>query len=60
MGLKLTCGVRARFWLQEIPLLLRVWLDLDRSSLSWVCDKTRFSGSFAMVIHVLKNNGEQL
>jgi hypothetical protein len=29
-----------------MPLLLRVWLGLDRSSLSWVCDKNRFSGSF--------------
>jgi hypothetical protein len=28
------------------PLLLRVWLGLDRSSLSWVCDKPRFSGIF--------------
>jgi hypothetical protein len=27
-------------------LLFRVWLGLDRSSLSWVCDKLRFSGSF--------------
>jgi hypothetical protein len=29
-----------------MPLLLRVWLSLDRSSLSWVCDKLGFSGSF--------------
>jgi hypothetical protein len=29
-----------------MPFLLRVWLSLDRSSLSWVCDKPRFSGSF--------------
>jgi hypothetical protein len=28
------------------PLLLMVWLGLDRSSLSWICDKSRFSGSF--------------
>jgi hypothetical protein len=27
-------------------LLLRVWLGLDRSSLSWVCYKPGFSGSF--------------
>jgi hypothetical protein len=27
-------------------MLLRVWLGLDRSSLSWVCDKPGFSGSF--------------
>jgi hypothetical protein len=27
-------------------LLLRDWLSLDRSSLSWVCDKIEFSGSF--------------
>jgi hypothetical protein len=27
-------------------LLLRVWLGLDRSCLSWVCDKPGFSGSF--------------
>jgi hypothetical protein len=26
--------------------LLRVWLSLDRSSLSWVCDKPGFSGRF--------------
>jgi hypothetical protein len=29
-----------------MPLLLRVWLSLDRSSLSWVCDKPGFSGRF--------------
>jgi hypothetical protein len=29
-----------------MPLLLRVWLGLDRSSLSWVCDKVGFSGIF--------------
>jgi hypothetical protein len=29
-----------------MPLLLRVWLGLDRSSLSWVCDKSGFSGRF--------------
>ena len=29
-----------------MPLLLRVWLGLDRSSLSWVCDKPSFSGIF--------------
>jgi hypothetical protein len=29
-----------------VPLLLRVWLGLDRSSLSWVCDKYGFSWSF--------------
>jgi hypothetical protein len=29
-----------------MPLLLRVWLSLDRSSLSWVYDKPGFSGSF--------------
>jgi hypothetical protein len=34
------------FGLRGMPLLLRVWLGLDRSSLSWVCDKPRFSGSF--------------
>ena len=28
------------------PLLLRAWLGFDRSSLSWVCDKTGFSGRF--------------
>jgi hypothetical protein len=28
------------------PLLLRVWLGLDRSSLSWVYDKPGFNGSF--------------
>jgi hypothetical protein len=34
------------FGFRGMPLLLRVWLGLDRSSLSWVCDKPRFSGSF--------------
>jgi hypothetical protein len=34
------------FGFRGTPLLLRVWLSLDRSSLSWVCDKPRFSGSF--------------
>ena len=45
-GLKLTCGIRAHFCLQGTPLLLRVWLGLDRSSLSWVYDKLGFSGRF--------------
>ena len=27
-------------------MFLRVWLGLDRSSLSWVCDEPRFSGRF--------------
>jgi hypothetical protein len=34
------------FGFREAHLLLRVWLGLDRSSLSWVYDKPRFSGSF--------------
>jgi hypothetical protein len=34
------------FGFRGTPLLLRVWLDLDRSSLSWVYDKPGFSGSF--------------
>jgi hypothetical protein len=34
------------FGFRGTPLLLRVCLGLDRSSLSWVCDKPRFSGSF--------------
>jgi hypothetical protein len=34
------------FGFRGMPLLLRVWLGLDRSSLSWVCDKLEFSGSF--------------
>jgi hypothetical protein len=34
------------FGFRGTPLLLRLWLGLDRSSLSWVCDKTGFSGSF--------------
>jgi hypothetical protein len=34
------------FGFKGTPLLLRVWLGLDRSSLSWVCDKPGFSGSF--------------
>jgi hypothetical protein len=29
-----------------MPLLIRVLLSLDRSILSWVCDKPGFSGSF--------------
>jgi hypothetical protein len=28
------------------PLLQRVWIGLDRSSLSWVCDQPGFSGRF--------------
>jgi hypothetical protein len=35
------------FGFRGMPLLLRVWLSLDRSSLSWVCDKPGFSGSFS-------------
>jgi hypothetical protein len=34
------------FGFRGTPLLLRVWLGLDRSSLSWVYDKHGFSGSF--------------
>jgi hypothetical protein len=34
------------FGFRGTPLLLRVWLGLDRSSLSWFCDKVGFSGSF--------------
>jgi hypothetical protein len=34
------------FGFRGTPLFLRVWLGLDRSSLSWVCDKLGFSGSF--------------
>jgi hypothetical protein len=34
------------FGFRGTPSLLRVWLGLDRSSLSWVCDKPGFSGSF--------------
>jgi hypothetical protein len=34
------------FGFRGMPLLLRVWLGLDRSSLSWVCHKPGFSGSF--------------
>jgi hypothetical protein len=34
------------FGFRGMPLLLRVWLSLDRSSLSWVCDNPGFSGSF--------------
>jgi hypothetical protein len=34
------------FGFRGTPLLLRVWLGLDRSSLSWFCDKLGFSGSF--------------
>jgi hypothetical protein len=34
------------FGFKGTPLLLRVWIRLDRSILSWVYDKPRFSGSF--------------
>jgi hypothetical protein len=34
------------FGFRGMPLLLRVWLGLDRSSLSWVHDKPWFSGRF--------------
>jgi hypothetical protein len=34
------------FGFRGTPLLLRVWLGLDRSSLSWVCDKSGFSERF--------------
>ena len=47
------------FGFRGMPLLLRVWLSLDRLSLSWVYDKHGFSGRFVMVICVLKENGEQ-
>jgi hypothetical protein len=33
------------FGFRGMPLLLRVWISLDRSSLSWVYDKPGFSGS---------------
>jgi hypothetical protein len=35
------------FGFRGTPFLLRVCLGLDRSSLSWVCDKPGFSGSFS-------------
>ena len=34
------------FGFRGVNLLLRVWLGIDRSSLSWVCDKPGFSASF--------------
>jgi hypothetical protein len=34
------------FGFRGTPLLLRVWLGLDRSSLAWVYDKPGFSGRF--------------
>jgi hypothetical protein len=34
------------FGFRGMPLFLRVWLGLDRSSLSWVYDKPGFSGSY--------------
>jgi hypothetical protein len=34
------------FGFRGTPLLLRVWLGLDRSSLSWVYDKLGFCGRF--------------
>jgi hypothetical protein len=60
IGLKLKCGIRACFGFRGTPFLLKVWLGLNKSSLSWVCDRPRFSGIFAMVIHMLKDNVEQL
>jgi hypothetical protein len=35
------------FGFRGTPLLLKVWLGLNKSSLSWVCDKLGFSGSFS-------------
>jgi hypothetical protein len=46
VGLKLHVVSELVFGFRGTPLLLRVCLSLDRSSLSWVCDKSRFSGSF--------------
>jgi hypothetical protein len=34
------------FGFRGMPLLLRVWLSLDRSTLSWFYDKPGFIGSF--------------
>jgi hypothetical protein len=34
------------FGFRGTPLLLRVWLGLDRSISSWVCDKPGFCGRF--------------
>jgi hypothetical protein len=34
------------FGFKGTPLLLRLWLGLHRSCLSWVCDKLGFSGSY--------------
>jgi hypothetical protein len=34
------------FGFRGMPLLLRVWLSLARTSLSWVCDQPGFSGIF--------------
>jgi hypothetical protein len=34
------------FGFRGTPLFLRAWFSLDRSSLSWVCVKLGFSGSF--------------
>jgi hypothetical protein len=45
-GLKLTCGIRSIFGFRGMPLVLRVWLSLDKSSLSWVYDKPGFNGRF--------------
>jgi hypothetical protein len=46
------------FGFRGMPFLLMVLLDLDISSLSRVCDKPGFSGSFVVVIDVMKENGE--
>jgi hypothetical protein len=46
-NLKLICGIKAMFFgFRGTHFLLRVCLGLDRSSLSWVCDKPGFSASF--------------
>jgi hypothetical protein len=45
-GLKLTCGIRAHFWLQGDAFVAKGLAGLDRSSLSWVYDKSGLSGSF--------------
>jgi hypothetical protein len=50
-GLKTTIGIKSFIEFGGMPLLLRV-------QLSWICVKPSFSGSSAVVILVVNENGE--
>jgi hypothetical protein len=58
-GFKLTFGIGEIIGFEGTPLLLRIELLFYKTSLYWVCDKPSFSGSFAVVILMLKENGEK-